>query len=73
MHWDIQWQIRPLTVFQKGSNEENFHESTEENVRRMKHFSKFLKDDYEFEMSSGNWSGKTQESVSVSAKSMGEV
>ena len=61
------------TVFQEGNDkEENLHLSTEENVRRVRHFSKFLKDGYEFEMSSGNQSGKTR-GASASANNMGEA
>lgn len=65
---------RPFVAFQKWSDkEETFHESTEENVRRVEHFSKLLKDDYAFEMSPRNWSLKTQEGVSASANSVGEA
>lgn len=43
-----------------------------ENVREVEHCSKFSKDEYEFEMSSGDGSGKTWKDVSALANSMGE-
>ena len=61
-HWGIiQRQTRRFSVIQERcDNEENLQESIKENVREVKHFSKFLKDEYEFEMSSGNRNGKTR-------------
>lgn len=44
----------------KYDNYENFQESFKENVREVEHFSKFLKDEDESEMSSENENDKTK-------------
>lgn len=43
-----------------------------ENVREVEYCSKFLKDEYEFEMSLGDGSGKIWKDVLVLVNSMGE-